>query len=101
MVDIENAEFRENEDFQDLGTLKEDALEYIAGYIIQKLNLDEYLCRENFSTRVDQISKKNLTDFLIKIKQIELIFENINGSSGKTSQPNDKNEYLGRTSKQC
>lgn len=34
MVDIENAEFRENEDFQDLGTLKEDALEYIAGYII-------------------------------------------------------------------
>lgn len=36
--------------FSDIGALQEDALEYISGYIIRKLNLEEHECHENSLT---------------------------------------------------
>lgn len=66
-----------------IGALEEDALEYISGYIIRKLNLQEYQCHENTHTWVDQVSKGYLTKptslFLDKIKALEVIFYKING----------------------
>lgn len=36
--------------FDDVGILEEDALEHIAGYIIHKKNLQEYLCHQTTFT---------------------------------------------------
>lgn len=67
---------------EDIGTLQEDALEYISGYIIRKLNLTEYQCSQNSCTWVDQISKgflkKPTVEFLHKIKELDLIFNDVN-----------------------
>ena len=43
--------------FDDIGILQEDALEYMSGYIIRKLNLEEYESHESSFTWVDQVSK--------------------------------------------
>lgn len=63
--------------FHDIGTLKEDALEYISGYIIRKLNLKGFECQENSFTWVDQVSKgylkKPSRSFLEKIKCLETV----------------------------
>lgn len=42
----EPVEFDES-NFEDIGELEEDALEYISGYLIRKLNLQEYQSKEN------------------------------------------------------
>uniref|UniRef100_Q7M4J6 P element homolog (Lu-P1 element) n=1 Tax=Lucilia cuprina TaxID=7375 RepID=Q7M4J6_LUCCU len=70
-------------DLDDIGILQEDALEYISGYIIRKHNLEEYQCRENTFTWVDEVSKGSLKKpsnfFLQKIKSLEVVFYNVNG----------------------
>lgn len=62
----------------DIGILQDDALEYIAGYIIRKLNLVEYECNQDSNTWVDQVSKgflkKPKTEFVIKFRKLEAIF---------------------------
>lgn len=67
----------------DSGTLVDDALEYIAGYIIQKLNLQEYESHLNTFSWVDQVStcslKKPKESFLVEIKKLEGVFCNLNG----------------------
>lgn len=67
----EMADLRE-EDFVDNGILEDDAIEYISGYLIRKLNLPEYESHENTFTWVYLISKGYLnkpeTDFVNKIK---------------------------------
>ena len=64
--------------FDDIGIFQEDALEYISGYIIRKLNLEEYECHENSYTWVDQVSKGSLkkpsNGFLNNIKLLESVF---------------------------
>lgn len=63
------------ENFDDIGTLQTDALEYISGYIIRKLRLEEYKCEENSQTWVDQLSKGSLvkpsSTFVDKITSLE------------------------------
>lgn len=70
-------------DLDDIGFLHEDALEYIAGYMIKKLNLEKEQCHSNSSTWVDQVSKGSLkkpsSTFLSQVKKMELIFHKING----------------------
>lgn len=84
------AEFTENYDdldeanVDDIGVLQEDALEYVAGYIIRKHNLEEFEhCRSSFSW-VDQVSKgflkKPSESFLEQLKKLEAIFFKMNGS---------------------
>ena len=72
-------------DLDDIGILQEDALEYIAGYMIRKLNLVEYECHQDSYTWVDQVSKgylkKPTKQFVLKLKKLELIFYNINGNN--------------------
>lgn len=69
--------------FGDISTPQEDALEYIAGYVIRKLNLVEYECKQQSFTWVDQLSKgylkKPTPDFLSKIIELESIFKKENG----------------------
>lgn len=66
----------------DCGILQEDALEYISGYIIKKLNLEEYKSCENSFTWVDQVSKgflhKPSSPFLHGVKTLESVFYNLN-----------------------
>lgn len=68
--------------FNDSDTLKDDALEYIAGYIIRKLNLLEYESDESSYTWVDQVSKgflkKPKSSFVSKIKCLDDIFSGEN-----------------------
>lgn len=70
------------EDFDDTGILKDDAIEYISGYVIRKLNLSEYESSENSFTWVDQVSKgylkKPAPAFLEKINALEDIFNSYN-----------------------
>ncbi|KAI8124612.1 Transposable element P transposase [Lucilia cuprina] len=71
----------------DFDCFEEDALEYVAGYIIQKLKLtnSESKNDEGGFTWVNQVSKGGLKKpnslFLNKLKQIEILFRNINGDS--------------------
>ena len=51
--------------FDDKGFLQEDALEYISGYIIRKLNLEEYEAHESSFTWVDPVSKGSLKNHQI------------------------------------
>lgn len=78
----EPVEFDES-NFEDIGELEEDALEYISGYLIRKLNLQEYQSKENSFTWVDEVAKgalkKPSNDFLEKIKKLEKIFYIRNG----------------------
>lgn len=73
----------ETDHFHDFGILQDDALEYIAGYIIRKLNLEEYQSHEYSFSWVDQVSKgylkKPSPEFLDNIKRLEVVFESING----------------------
>ena len=56
--------------FDDIGILQEDALEYISGYIIRKLNLEEYESHESSFTWVDQLSKGSLKNHqTVSLKQ--------------------------------
>lgn len=72
------ADLRE-EDFVDNGILEDDAIEYISGYLIRKLNLPEYESHENTFTWVSKgYLNKPENDFVIKIKSLENIFNNIN-----------------------
>lgn len=68
-----------NADFGHIDILQEDALEYIAGYIIRKQNLAEYECDQNSYTRVDQVSKgflkKPSSEFVSHLKQLETVFK--------------------------
>lgn len=68
--------------FEDIDDLQEDALEYIAGYIIQKQNLTEFQCNQNSFTWVDEISKgflkKPSNQFVSNLKQLENILKEIN-----------------------
>lgn len=41
----------------DCGFLEEDALEYISGYMLRKLRLEEHTSSESSFTWVDQVSK--------------------------------------------
>lgn len=59
-VPTEEFDDLEEMSFDDIGTLQEDALEYISGYIIRKLKLEEYECHEISYTWIDQISKGHL-----------------------------------------
>ena len=72
-------------DLDDIGILQEDALKYIAGYIIRKLNLEEYECHQDSYTWVDLVSKGYLKmptkQFVSKLKKLEFIFYNINGNN--------------------
>ena len=67
----------------DIGILQEDALEYISGYIIRNLNLEEYESHESSFTWVDQVSKgylkKASNSFLETMKFLELTFNKTNG----------------------
>lgn len=66
----------------DCGVLQEDALEYIAGYIIKKLKLDQYRSTENSFTWVDEVSKgflnKPAPNFLNSLKNLESVFYKVN-----------------------
>lgn len=70
------------ENFDDIGRLQTDALEYISGYIIRKLRLEEYKCEENSQTWVDQLSKGSLVKpsntFVDKITSLEKLFKKRN-----------------------
>uniref|UniRef100_Q7M4J7 P element homolog (Lu-P2 element) n=1 Tax=Lucilia cuprina TaxID=7375 RepID=Q7M4J7_LUCCU len=69
--------------FDDMGTLQVDALEYIAGYTIRKLKLREYESQKNSYTWVDQVSKgmliKPSSEFLEQLKKLEAVFYTLNG----------------------
>ncbi|KAI8116210.1 Transposable element P transposase [Lucilia cuprina] len=69
--------------FDDMGTLQVDALEYIAGYFIRKLKLREYESKENSYTWVDLVSKgmliKPSSEFLEQLKKLEAVFYTLNG----------------------
>lgn len=55
----------ETDRFHDFGILQDDALEYIAGYMIRKMNLEEYQCEEYSFSWVDQVSKGYLKNRLL------------------------------------
>lgn len=82
-------------DFDEIGLLQEDALEYIAGYMIRKLNLKEDQCHENTFSWVHQLSKGHLkkpsSAFLSKIKRLEVIFSKI------TEENNTENLNMKKT----
>lgn len=70
------------EDMDDGDILRDDALEFLSGYIIRKRHLEEYESSENTFTWVDQVSKgylkKPSTHFVNKIKGLELVFADMN-----------------------
>lgn len=70
----------------DLDSFQEDALEYVAGYIIRKLRLTNSKCVNNEGyTWIDQLSKGGLKKpsriFLKNLSELEIIFDKINGDS--------------------
>ncbi|XP_073816400.1 uncharacterized protein [Musca autumnalis] len=74
----------QREPVEDVGQLQGDALEKMAGYVIWKLNLNEYEDHEKTGSWVDQISlgflKKPNQEFLKYITSLEYVFASINGS---------------------
>lgn len=90
-ADSDNEEVPEPEIIQELSTddiddgdiLRDDALEYVSGYIIRKCDLEEYKCRESSTfTWVDQVSKgflkKPSSAMVSCIKKLEAIFHEMN-----------------------
>lgn len=69
----------------ELDCFHEDALEYVGGYIIQKLKLCGYESENNQEgyTWVDEVSKGGLkkpsANFLKHLKELEILFNSING----------------------
>lgn len=65
----------------DIDELTEDALEYLAGYVINKLNLSDEIAKESTFTYVDEVSHGGLikpsSTFKDQIKQLEIIFLHI------------------------
>ncbi|GBP17657.1 Transposable element P transposase, partial [Eumeta japonica] len=67
----------------DAGTLADDALEYLVGYTIHRLKLQEYESHSNSSSWVDQVAtcslKKPKESFLIEFRKLEGVFGALNG----------------------
>lgn len=66
------------ENRSDITELEDDAIEYLAGYLIKKLKINEHVSEDSSYTWVDQISegglKKPSREFQNKIKSLENIF---------------------------
>lgn len=70
---------------EEFDSLHEDALEYIAGFIVRKLGLTEHVSNEPTYTWVDEVSRGGLTkpstSFLCITKQLEVVFKTFNGTT--------------------
>ena len=68
-----------------LTELQEDALEYICGYILKKLNISERSSTSSNYTWVDHLSEGGLVKptefFTTSVKKLETIFQNENGKN--------------------
>lgn len=75
----------------DISGLHEDALEYIAGFVVRKLGLAQYGANEPTFTWVDEVSRGALVKpssvFLGIIKSLEVVFKNFNGGLIRTCSP--------------
>lgn len=76
----------EQEDFSACySEFEEDAIEYIAGYIIKKLKLQISTPDESVFTWVDQVSEGGLTkpdrSFTIKIMSLDNVFKQVHGET--------------------